>query len=116
MKGQQQTYTYEKVLNEILQHTKRKFSSGNDKAKSLRTGMVKTFTEPTLQTTGMRMEEKQAWTATTLTKKGEEIEPDILKSETVKVPVAVVLKEDKMKFKIDYKIYVKEQKLYKYLT
>ena len=50
---------YEKVLNEILQHIKRKFSSSNDIAKSLRTRTVKVFTQSILKTSGMRMEQWQ---------------------------------------------------------
>ena len=116
MKRQHQTYTYKKILNEILQHIKRKFSSGNDIAKSLRTGTVKTFREPTLWTTGMRTKEREVEiliTPAKILREGDELQPDEVRSEMIEVVVAILSEEDKINFKIDYKMYVKEKKLYK---
>ena len=48
-KGQQQTYTYETVLEHILSYIQRSFESSHDVVESLRSGTAKTYTMPTLQ-------------------------------------------------------------------
>ena len=58
LKGQQQMYTYEKVLNIIIQHIQKKFDSRNFIVESLRSRMKKIFTELTLQLSESKVEQK----------------------------------------------------------
>ena len=51
-------YTYEKVLNVIIQHIQKKFISGNHVVESLRSGTETIFPEPTLHLSETRIEER----------------------------------------------------------